>query len=154
STQAEERPLRVLIADDCSDIAYTEAMLVRLWGHEAAVAADGRAALDLARAVQPDVMLLDLGMPGLSGFELAQRIRHEERLRQATLIAVTGYGDPAVQEQSRAAGFDFHLVKPVDPALLERVLRVIHESQQLWWKLRQAGSEGRGLVEQARALKR
>src|SRR5262245_11854464 len=110
-----ERPLRVLIADDCPDIAASAAFLVRMWGYEANGAGDGQTALELARAVQPDVMLLDIGMPALNGYQLARHVREEEGIKQATLIAVTGYGDPASQERTRAAGFDFHLVKPVDP---------------------------------------
>ncbi|MCC7546396.1 MAG: PAS domain S-box protein [Burkholderiales bacterium] len=113
---------RVLAVDDNRDSAESLRMLLELWGHEARCAFDGREALDMAEHFAPDVVLLDIGLPGMSGYDLAARIRAREALRQVTLIAVTGYGQEEDRRRVRAAGFDHHLVKPVDPDALERLM--------------------------------
>jgi PAS domain S-box-containing protein len=112
---------RVLIVDDNADAADTLEMLLRSLGYETRVVHDGAAALELAPAFRPDVVLLDIGMPGLDGYEVARRLRalHGARLR---IVAVTGWGQEADRERSRAAGFDVHLVKPVAPTELVKVL--------------------------------
>ncbi len=117
---------RVLTVDDNRDSAESLRMLLELWGHDARCAFDGREALDLAEDFEPEVVLLDIGLPGMSGYELAARLRASEALRQVTLIAVTGYGQEEDRRQVRAAGFDHHLVKPVDPDALERLMKVLH----------------------------
>jgi two-component system CheB/CheR fusion protein len=86
------------------------------------VAHSGAAALDLADSYQPDVVLLDIGMPGMDGYEVARRIRRQPRTAGAMLVALTGYGQENDLERSRAAGFNFHLVKPVDLASLQALL--------------------------------
>jgi CheY-like chemotaxis protein len=83
---------------------------------------DGRQALELARRLVPDLVLLDIGMPGMSGHEVARRLRAEPGLAGTTLIALTGYGSAEDRRESREAGFDGHLVKPVDFDALERIL--------------------------------
>jgi CheY-like chemotaxis protein len=117
-----ERPLRVLVVDDCADTRDSLRILLRLWGHETAEAADGLAALGLAATFHPDAVLLDLAMPGLSGYEVARRLRCVPGLEHVLLIAATGFGQARDLAASRAASFDHHLVKPFDPAQLERLL--------------------------------
>jgi CheY-like chemotaxis protein len=112
---------RVLVVDDNRDTARSGAKLLELQGHEVRVAFDGLAALEAAREFQPEVMLLDIGLPGMSGYELVKRLR-EEGFEQATIVAVSGYGQQADKERSREAGFDDHLVKPVDREALALAL--------------------------------
>ena len=115
-------PLLVLVVDDSRDCAESLALLVRLWGHEAVVAYDGPAALDVARARAPDVVLLDLAMPKMDGYQLAGRLRQVAGLEEALLIAVSGHGQEADVRRCEEAGIDCHFLKPVDPAELEKAL--------------------------------
>jgi CheY-like chemotaxis protein len=117
-----ERPLRVLVVDDCPDTRESLHILLHLWGHDSAEAADGPAALELAAAFRPDAFVLDVGMPGMSGYDVARRLRRLPALEDVLLIAATGFGQARDLAASRAAGFDYHLVKPFDPAQLERLL--------------------------------
>jgi PAS domain S-box-containing protein len=114
------RTLRLLIVDDNKDTADSLAMLLRHAGHDVATAASGPAGLRAALNARPDVVLLDLGLPGIDGYEVARRIR--EQTDNPVLIAITGYGQPEDRDRSKEAGFDFHLVKPVDPVKLQRLL--------------------------------
>ena len=113
---------RVLIVDDNADSADSLAMLLQLGGHEAHTAYDGLQALELASRLQPEVLLLDLGLPGLDGCELCRRIRQQPWAARSLLIAVTGWGQAADKQRSQDAGFDGHLVKPVDLPALEKLL--------------------------------
>ncbi len=115
-------PLRVLIADDCADTTTTLAQLLRLWGHDCRIAADGLAALELAAIYRPDVVLLDISMPRLNGFDLARRLRHELLLDDALLVSISGYGRDSDHRDSLDAGCDVHLVKPVEPEALQNLL--------------------------------
>ena len=116
--------LRVLVVDDNRDAAESLSLLLMVEGHEARVAHDGEEALREAAAFHPDVVLLDVGLPGMSGHELARRLRQGPAFRRTLLVALTGWGQPADRELSRRAGCDLHLVKPVDPArLLELLLK-------------------------------
>jgi PAS domain S-box-containing protein len=134
--RADERPpparlagdhhaLRVLVVDDNTDAADTMSELFEYWGHQVWIAADGAAAVDLARRVLPDVVLLDIGLPGMDGYEVAKRIREQADLSGTRLVAVTGYGRESDHARSRAEGFAQHLVKPVTVealgALLDRL---------------------------------
>ena len=114
--------LRVLVADDNGDICETCATLLELWGHRPLVAHDGAEALALLQLERPDVALLDIGMPGVDGYEIGARVRAEAWGRRIVLVAVTGWGQDEARARSSAAGFDFHLTKPVEVAELERVL--------------------------------
>jgi signal transduction histidine kinase len=105
--------LRVLLVDDNVDGADSLAALVRLSGHETRVAHDGPGALELAAAFRPQVVVLDIGLPGLTGYEVARRLRADADLSGATLVAVTGYGRDEDRERTREAGFNHHMVKPV-----------------------------------------
>ncbi len=119
------RALRVLVADDNHDICEMCATLLALWGHRSFIAHDGAQALALLQREQPDVALLDIGMPGLNGYELAARVRAAPWGRAVVLVAVTGWGQDEARSRSSAAGFDFHLTKPVEVAELERVLAAV-----------------------------
>ena len=110
---------RVLIADDNQDAAEALGMLLKMANHDVHLAGDGAAALELAERVRPDVAVLDLGMPGLTGYEVAERIRAEAWGCAMILIAVTGWGQKSDKEKAKTAGFDHHLTKPMDPTELE-----------------------------------
>jgi PAS domain S-box-containing protein len=114
--------LRILVVDDNQDAAQTMAMLLRFDGHLVETAFDGPEALDVASRFTPDIVMLDLGLPGLTGLEVARRLRVQPRTRRARLIALTGYGQDEDHRRSQEAGFDLHLVKPVDKAQLDQVL--------------------------------
>jgi PAS domain S-box-containing protein len=115
--------LRILVVDDNKDAADTMAELMRLIGHEVRIEYAGTAALTTAKVFQPDVVLLDIGLPGLNGYEVARAIRVDPRLKTSRLIAVSGYGQPSDRDQSKAAGFDAHLVKPVSFSDVENALK-------------------------------
>jgi len=114
--------LRVLVVDDNVDTAESLTMLLKLYGHEVWPAHTGPKALEVAQAEQPDVILLDIGLPGMDGYEVARHLREQQGMEGATLIAMTGYGQEADRRRSAEAGFDHHLVKPVDPAKLQALL--------------------------------
>ena len=115
---------RILIVDDNKDSAESLTLLMRMLGHEVRMAHDGETALEIARQFSPDIVVLDIGLPRLSGLEVARRLRHDLGLRDTLLIAMTGYGQEEDRRRSQGAGFNAHLVKPVDfgelRALLER----------------------------------
>jgi len=113
---------RVLVVDDNADAAATLEMLLRSLGYETRVVHDGWEALRLAREFEPDVVLLDIGMPDLDGYEVARRLRAMKRGAALRIVAVTGWGQETDRQRSREAGFDVHLVKPVDSADLARAL--------------------------------
>ncbi len=115
--------LRVLVADDNRDSAESCAALLELNGHAVSTAHTGREALELARRLEPDVLLLDIGMPELNGYEVAQRIRRTAFGARAKLIAITGWGQKEDKRRALAAGFDHHLTKPIDPSALEALLQ-------------------------------
>jgi two-component system CheB/CheR fusion protein len=114
---------RILIVDDSWDGADTLARLLRADGHDVRTAADGRSALEAAEAFQPEVVLLDIGLPGMSGFEVAEHLRRRPGTSSTVLIALTGYGQERDRDRARQAGFDRHLTKPVDHPALLRLLR-------------------------------
>jgi len=113
---------KVLIADDNRDAADSLGLLLEGSGHHIRKAYDGRAALEAAEHFQPEVALLDIGMPGLDGYEVAQRIRSQPWGRKITLVALTGWGQTQDRERAMAAGFDYHVTKPVEPERLATLL--------------------------------
>jgi two-component system, sensor histidine kinase len=115
-------PKRVLVVDDNYDSAESIGMLVELWGHEVRTVFDGPSALAEAPVFRPDVVLLDIGLPGIDGYEVARRLRSERGLASVLLVAMTGYGQESDRQLSSAAGFDRHLVKPVDLKSLQALL--------------------------------
>ena len=123
--ESESSPLRrILIVDDDTDAAEALGELLRDCGHEVATAHDGPQALDRARLQRPDVVLLDIGMPEMDGYEVAKRIREELGLDDALLVALTGYGEDRHRRLAREAGFDHHVTKPVDASKLEELLKL------------------------------
>jgi len=113
---------RVLLVDDNVDAAESLAQLLSLSGHDARTAGDGGQALRLAQEFHPDVVFCDLGLPGMNGYEVAKELRLLPFGREIVLAALTGYGQPSDREKSAEAGFDAHLVKPVDPSVIESFL--------------------------------
>ena len=123
AAQPAKTPRRILIVEDDADSGQSLALLLRFDGNEAQVASDGPTALELARAFKPDIVVLDIGLPGMSGYEVAAILRRESR---AKLIAVTGYED---EDRARDAGFHYHLVKPVDRTELAALLESMDDAQ-------------------------
>jgi signal transduction histidine kinase/CheY-like chemotaxis protein len=114
--------LRILIVDDNNDSALTQAMFLQLTGNDVRVAYDGMEALTIASEFRPDVVLLDIGLPRMNGYDVARQIRQQPWGASMVLIAVTGWGQEADKHRSREAGFDHHMVKPVDPTALMNLL--------------------------------
>jgi CheY-like chemotaxis protein len=113
---------RVLVVDDNRDGAAALGLLLTIAGHEAHFAYDGIEAIEAAERVRPDVVLLDLGMPRLNGFEAAKKIREQEWGKEMTLVALTGWGQEDDRRKSKSAGFDHHMVKPLDYPTLAKLL--------------------------------
>lgn len=116
------RKRRVLVVDDNADAVESWALLLQYEGHEVRCAQDGGSALEAASTFQPDVALLDIGLPGISGYDIARWIRRQPWGAQVLLIAVTGWGQPEDKRRTAAAGFDHHLTKPVSPETVNRLL--------------------------------
>jgi PAS domain S-box-containing protein len=116
---------RVLVVDDNTDSATSLAMLLELEGHVTHVANDGLEAVEAAAAFEPDLILLDIGLPKLNGYEAARRIRQQPSGREPVLVALTGWGQEEDRRRSREAGFDRHMVKPVDYSSLRRLLETL-----------------------------
>jgi PAS domain S-box-containing protein len=114
--------LRILVVDDNVDTAESLAMLLRLSGHEVITEHTGQKALQTAVAEKPDAMVLDIGLPGMDGYQVAQRIREHEDLDNMRLIAISGYGQDTHRQRSHQPAFNYHLVKPIDPAKLQELL--------------------------------
>lgn len=123
SPLAKEQPRRVLLADDNRDALETMALLLETHGHEVHTAIDGEEALARLRELQPEVAILDIGMPHLNGYEVAQRIRNEPCGGELLMIALTGWGQTQDQERALRSGFDFHCTKPVE---IGRLLELLH----------------------------
>ena len=124
----EERktpPLRILVVDDNVDAAQSLAVLLKANGHQAHAVHDGRAAIEAAREYQPNLILLDIGLPGMDGYQVAEKVRHELELRNVVLVAMTGYGQESDKQRSKEAGFDHHLVKPADFSKVEQILATV-----------------------------
>jgi CheY-like chemotaxis protein len=116
------RPVKVLVVDDNRDGADSLAMMLRALGHHVHVEYDGRRAAEVAARWRPEIALLDIGLPGVNGYELARSLRTADGTRDTVLVAVTGWGQQEDRRRSAQAGFDHHLVKPVDPLHLRVLL--------------------------------
>jgi CheY-like chemotaxis protein len=114
--------LRVLVIEDNQDAAETLRDLLALFGHQAEIALTGTAGLDVARRRPPDVVLCDIGLPEMDGYAVARELRADPQTAPIRLVALTGYGRDSDQRQAAEAGFEMHLVKPVGPELLRRLL--------------------------------
>jgi CheY-like chemotaxis protein len=118
----ETSGVRVLVVDDHQDLATGLAELLEGWGHEARVAFDGPSALEAARGFHPDLVLLDLGLPEMDGYEVAQALRRDPSLSSMEVAALTGYGHADDRRRARDSGIDHYMTKPMDLAALRRLL--------------------------------
>lgn len=116
---------RILVVDDNTDAAMSLSMLLSLYGHTVRTAHDGIAGIEIAQAFQPELILLDLGMPRMDGFETARRLRQMPELNATRLVALTGWGQEKDRQRTKEAGFAIHLVKPIDPAKVRELLEGI-----------------------------
>ena len=120
--QPKPVPRRVLLIEDNRDARETFRMMLELAGHQVLEAEEGRRGLELLKTELPDIAVIDVGLPGLDGYEIASSFRKEPTSNQVMLVALTGYGTPEARERSRAAGFDHHLIKPIDPGVLRDLM--------------------------------
>jgi len=116
---------RILVVDDNADSALSMAMMLSMMGHETRTAYDGEAAVRIAEDFRPHVVLLDIGLPKLNGYEVAQHIRQQDWGGAMFLVAVTGWGQDEDRRRAQDAGMNLHMVKPVEPAALDRVLATL-----------------------------
>ena len=116
------RRFRILVVDDNHDSALSMAMMLQIMGHDTRTAHDGESAVSTAETFLPEVVLLDIGLPKLNGYEVAQRIREKTWGQSMYLIAVTGWGQDEDRQRSSEVGLNLHMVKPVEPAALEKLL--------------------------------
>jgi CheY-like chemotaxis protein len=123
--QSTRPSLRVLVMDDNVDAAETLAMLMQELGHDVRTAHDGPTGLEAAYDYRPSVVLLDIGLPGLDGYEVAKRMRQQPVLQSVVLVAMTGYGKESDRKRAQEAGFDHHLVKPAKLEKLRQILASI-----------------------------
>jgi two-component system, sensor histidine kinase len=121
---------RILLVEDNPDIGETLRDLLELLGHSVELAGDGLRGVEKALSSQPEVALVDIGLPGIDGYEVARRLRQTAPGREMLLIALTGYGRPEDRDRARAAGFDAHLVKPVDPEELLLLFSQLREQRE------------------------
>lgn len=122
TANAASRRFRILVVDDNHDSALSLAMMLSIMGHETRTAHDGESAVETAETFLPEVVLLDIGLPKLNGYEVAQRIRENAWGASMFLIAVTGWGQDEDRQRSSEVGLNVHMVKPVEPAALEKLL--------------------------------
>jgi CheY-like chemotaxis protein len=121
-TSAARQSRRVLVVDDNVDAAKSMALLLRFHGHQVSVAHSGPQALELAVEQHPEIVLLDIGLPGMDGYEVARAIRTQSFGRAMLLVALTGYGQEDDRRRTHDAGFDHHLTKPADIKVLSRLI--------------------------------
>ena len=123
------KPRRVLVVDDNRDAAESMGILLKLLGADVHVAYGGAEALEALPAYRPDVVILDIGMPGMDGYEVARRIRQQPEFQKVTLIALTGWGQDEDRRRSHTAGFDYHLIKPADIDALQALLALVERNE-------------------------
>jgi PAS domain S-box-containing protein len=128
STETVEQPEpagRVLVVDDSVDAADTIALILEVSGYEVRTAYTAQTALEAAIAYRPTIVLLDIGLPDMDGYEVARRLRQHPEMKQVQLVALTGYGQQSDRQLSEEAGFDYHMVKPIDPEKLQELLATL-----------------------------
>ena len=125
------KSFRILVVDDNHDSALSQAMMLSIMGHETRTAHDGESAVAAAESFLPDVVLLDIGLPKLNGYEVAQRIREKPWGASMFLIAVTGWGQEEDRQRSTEVGLNVHMVKPVEPAALEKLLAELAQGEPI-----------------------
>jgi CheY-like chemotaxis protein len=122
---AQGPSLRILVVDDNLDAAQTLAILLRANGHQVEAVHDGPTALEVARSYRPNLILLDIGLPGMDGFEVAKKVRQDLDLGNVVLVAMTGYGQESDKQRSKEVGFDHHLIKPADFSKVKEILATV-----------------------------
>jgi len=122
---------KIVVVDDNVDAAATVSTLLKLWGHEVKTVYNGPSALEMVRSFKPQLVLLDIGLPGMSGYEVARQLRSQPEFRELTIAALTGFGQSEDRQRSFEAGFDHHLTKPPDPNLLQALLSAAPHSSKL-----------------------
>jgi len=125
------KSFRILVVDDNHDSALSQAMMLSIMGHETRTAHDGESAVASAESFLPEVVLLDIGLPKLNGYEVAQRIREQPWGASMFLIAVTGWGQEEDRQRSTEVGLNVHMVKPVEPAALEKILADLAQGEPI-----------------------
>jgi CheY-like chemotaxis protein len=135
ATASQAKPtsqrFRILVVDDNHDSALSLAMMLSIMGHDTRTAHDGESAVATAESFLPEVVLLDIGLPKLNGYEVAQRIRETAWGKSMFLIAVTGWGQEEDRQRSSEVGLNVHMVKPVEPAALERLLAELRSDGEI-----------------------
>ena len=126
------RTLRVLIVDDNRDAADSLNLLLVSMGQKVCVAYDGQCAISAAKTFEPDVVLLDIGMPNMSGYEVARALRTDASAAKTALVAVTGWGQEADRERAKEAGFSHHFVKPISEEALRSILTEVSSAENCW----------------------
>ena len=121
---------RILVVDDNEDSAVGLSIMLKIMGHDTRAAFDGASAVEVAQTYRPNVMLLDIGLPKMNGYDVCRRIRTQPWGGDMVLIAVTGWGQDEDKRKSKEAGFNFHMVKPIDPDALEKLLAGLLLTQQ------------------------
>ena len=128
STGEKPHSYRILVVDDDKSCALTTMWTLELLGHTVQMALDGKTAIDLAKSFHPEVVLLDIGLPGMNGYVICKAMRLEHVLHNTVFVAQTGWGQKEHRERSKEAGFDYHLVKPVDIEALKHILFGLNKS--------------------------
>jgi len=144
--------LHVLVVDDNKDAANSLCMLLRIWGYDCLAAYDGLEGLEAARMYQPDCLILDIAMPHMDGYTLAQQVRQQPGLQQAKLVALTAYSDDWHTRRVWDAGFDFYLVKPADPFELERILEMLDEVVRLTSRTEELARQNVAIASETREM--
>ena len=123
--QQPVQPSRILVVEDDRDAADMFVMMLQTFGYEARAAYSSQSALEMAGHSPPDVVLLDIGLPGMDGYEVARRLRQHPHTKEVKIIAVTGYEQATARQRTQEAGFDYHLVKPVDARKLRDLMATL-----------------------------
>jgi CheY-like chemotaxis protein len=123
-------PVRVLVVEDNADSAEALVLLLRMLGNEVQVATDGASGLQAAETHRPEIVLLDIGLPEMNGYDVARRIREQPWGGQMALVALTGWGQDEDRRLAKEAGFDYHLVKPVDPQVLMPLFQTLRAKKR------------------------
>ena len=126
-SQTNETSYRVLVVDDNVDAAITLGMILRVLGHEVAIGHDGLEGLDLATKFNPHLVILDIGMPKLNGYDTCRGIRNLPHGPNMLIVALTGWGQPEDRQKSQEAGFNYHIVKPLEPTRLQELLAELRQ---------------------------
>ena len=122
---------RILLVDDNVDFVASLALILQASGHEVRVTHDGLEALEVATTFQPDFIFLDIGLPGLNGYDVARNLRQLPSTQRSILVAITGWGQAGDKRRAREAGFDHHVVKPVEPTEIHAILTRIHVARRV-----------------------